>query len=173
MFKINRNKYKIFFGLVISFLFFSHSANAFCPVCTVAVAGGVGLSRYLGVDDLITGLWIGALIVAMIVWTLEWFKKKKMRFWGARTLTSAAYYAMIALPLYWNDIIGHPLNKFWGVDKLILGIVLGSIFFFLGGMIHFRLKAKNGDKVFFPFQKVAFAIVPLIILSCVFYFIIR
>jgi hypothetical protein len=27
-----------------------------CPVCTVAIGVGVGLCRYLGIDDLITGL---------------------------------------------------------------------------------------------------------------------
>jgi hypothetical protein len=139
----------------------------------VAVAGGVGLSRYLGVDDTTTGLWIGAFIVAMIVWTLEWLKKKNIHFFGERIITITAYYAMIALPLYWNDIIGHPFNKIWGVDKLMLGMFLGSIFFLLGGMIHFRVKAKNGDRVFFPFQKVAFAVAPLIVLSAVFYFLTR
>lgn len=36
-----------------------------CPVCTVAIGVGVGLCRYLGIDDLITGLWIGALLLAL------------------------------------------------------------------------------------------------------------
>ncbi len=148
------------------------SVQAFCPVCTVAVAGGVGLSRYFGVDDIITGLWIGALLVALTIWTLEWLKKKNVRFWGEKTLTTIIYYAMVALPLYWNDIIGHPLNKIWGVDKLMLGIFIGSIFFFVGGIAHFRLKDARG-KVLFPFQKVVFAITPLIILSGIFYFLTR
>ena len=30
--------------------------KAVCPVCTVAIASGVGLCRYLGIDDLISGL---------------------------------------------------------------------------------------------------------------------
>lgn len=146
------------------------SAKAFCPICTVAVAGGVGLSRWLGVDDTITGLWIGALLVAMTIWTLEWFKKKNIRFWGEKTITTVAYYAMVALPLYWSDIVGHPLNRIWGMDKLMVGIVIGSIFFLIGGTVHFRMKDKHG-KVFFPFQKVVFAVIPLIVLSGVFYFI--
>ena len=156
-------------GLLLSF---GCKAQAFCPVCTVAVAGGVGLSRYFGVDDTITGLWVGALIVAMTIWTLEWLKKKNFRFWGERTIVTAAYYVMVALPLYWNDLLGHPLNKIWGVDKLLVGIILGSVFFFVGGTIHFKLKDKRG-KVFFPFQKVVFAVTPLIILSGLFYFLTR
>ncbi len=165
---IKKNKI-IFFSLVALFIFSGHIARAFCPVCTVAVAGGVGLSRYLGVDDTITGLWIGALIVAMVIWTIEWLKKKNFRFWGERTITTIAYYLMIALPLFWNDLVGHPLNKIWGVDKLILGIFIGSIFFFLGGKIHFRIKDKRGGKVLFPFQKVVFAVMPVVILSGIFY----
>ena len=160
--------FALFFALLLSIFLPIFSAYAFCPVCTVAVAGGVGLSRWLCVDDTITGLWIGALIVSMAIWTLEWFKKKNIRFWGERTLTTVAYYVMVALPLYWNDIIGHPLNKIWGVDKLMVGIILGSIFFFIGGTFHFKMKDKYG-KIFFPFQKVVFAIIPLIILSGVFY----
>lgn len=170
---MNKKNKNILLGAVALSLLFGQTASAFCPVCTVAVAGGVGLSRYFGVDDTVTGLWIGALIVAMTIWTLEWFKKKDIRFWGERTATTVVYYAMIALPLYWNDIIGHPLNKFWGVDKLMLGIVLGSIFFFVGGMVHFKMKDRNDGKVFFPFQKVAFAVSPLIVLSGIFYFLTR
>ena len=41
-------------------LFFAIPAKAICPVCTVAVGAGIGLSRWLGIDDSITGLWIGA-----------------------------------------------------------------------------------------------------------------
>jgi hypothetical protein len=162
---------KIFFAVLSLFLFFGRAVHAFCPVCTIAVAGGVGLSRWLGVDDTVTGLWIGGLTVSMIAWTLDWFQKKNIHFYAEKFITIVGYYAIIVLPLYLSDIIGHPLNKFWGVDKLMLGIFFGSIFFLLGGAVHFRLKKKNGDKVYFPFQKVAFSVIPLIILSAVFYLI--
>jgi len=39
----------------ISFLF-AEKALAVCPICTVAVGAGVGLSRWLGIDDTIN--WI-------------------------------------------------------------------------------------------------------------------
>jgi len=45
--------------------------------------------------------------------------------------------------------------------------------FFLGTELNFILKKKNGGKAYFPFQKVATAIVPLIILSLVFYIIVK
>jgi hypothetical protein len=84
-----------------------------------------------------------------------------------------AYYLIILLPLYWEGIIGHPLNKLFGIDKIVLGTVMGSLGFFLGTELNFILKKKNGGKVYFPFQKVATAIAPLIILSVIFYILIK
>jgi len=48
------NKKIIFSILAAIFANFliSTKVYAICPVCTVAVAGGVGLSRWLGIDDL-------------------------------------------------------------------------------------------------------------------------
>lgn len=153
------------------FLFSSKNALAFCPVCTFAVAGGVGLSRFLGVDDTVTGLWIGALTVALIIWTLNWFSKKNIDFYAKKIVTSAGYFTLIVAPLWYSDVVGHPLNKLWGADKLIVGIIFGSAFFLLGGAVHFRLKKKNNEQVYFPFQKVVFSIAPLVVLSLVFYII--
>lgn len=47
-----------------------------CPVCTIGVVVGVGLSKYLGVDDLISGVWIGALLIYLTLWTSLWLNKK-------------------------------------------------------------------------------------------------
>jgi len=163
---------KYFIVLVLAAgLFSASSASAICPVCTVAVGAGIGLSRYFGIDDSVTGLWIGGLTVSMILWTIEWMKKKKYSFRGDMAVIVLGYYALIVAPLFTKGIFGHPLNKLWGVDKLMLGIVIGSIAFFAGGMTHFHHKRKNDDKVYFPFQKVVFSITPLIILSIIFYLI--
>ena len=163
-----------FFLFAVSFLMLGSAALpafAICPVCTIAVGAGIGLSRYLGVDDSVTGLWVGGLTVSMILWTLEWMKKKKYHFIGDTIIVWISYYVLIILPLYFKDIFGHPLNKLWGIDKLELGIAIGSVAFFVGGMTHFHHKRKNNEKVYFPFQKVVFSISPLIVLSAIFYLI--
>jgi len=72
--------------IVISF-FFTKKALAVCPICTVVIGAGVGLSRWLGIDDTISGLWIGGLIISMIVWTINWLGKKNIRFKGRNILT--------------------------------------------------------------------------------------
>jgi len=160
--------------IVLAFgLFGAIPAMAICPVCTIAVGAGIGLSRYFGIDDSVTGLWIGGLTVSMILWTFEWMKKRNYHFPGEKLAIWAGYYVIIILPLYFKGIFGHPLNKLWGMDKLMMGIIIGSAAFFFGGMTHFCHKRKNGDKVYFPFQKVVFSVSPLIVLSVIFYLITR
>jgi hypothetical protein len=155
------------FGL----LFLAFPARAVCPVCTFAVGAGVGFSRYLGIEDTITGVWIGGLIMSVSFWTVSWFEKKNWRYKFRRLSIIAAYYLLVVAPLFWTGFIGHATNKLCGVDKLLLGIVLGSVGFSLGVYANKKLKEKNNDRVHFPFQKVVLSIAPLLILSLVFYII--
>lgn len=147
------------------------SAHAFCPVCTVAVGAGVGLAQWLGIDDSVTGLWVGGLTISLIMWTLNWFNKKNINFKGKRTVTFLGYCLLIVVPLYYTKVMGHPLNKLWGMDKLFLGIIIGSVFFMLGGVWYSYLKKRNNDRAYFPFQKIVMPVGALVILSFIFYFI--
>jgi len=146
------------------------SAFAVCPVCTVAVGAGLGLAEWLGIDDSISGLWIGALIVSMSLWTINWLNGKNIRFKGRKILIFLGYYLIVILPLWLKGKIGHPYNKLCGMDKLLLGIILGTVLFSAGVISHNYLKKKNGDKSYFQGQKIAFAVIPLIIASIILYF---
>jgi len=183
-------KEKIFSILIAVFLlsFFAlNQAKAFCPVCTIAVGAGVGLCRWLGVDDVLSGIWVGGLIVSMIGWSLNWLEKKQIRFqipkqsegWRRtavlrlrRLTVSGIFYLIVILPLYFTGIMGHPFNKFWGIDKLWLGIVFGSIAFILAIWLNSFLKNKNHGKAFFPFQKVVLPVLFLIITTIIFHYIV-
>jgi len=171
-----QKKLLLLFGILVTLLPFS--AQAVCPLCTVAVGAGVGLSRYFGIDDTITGLWIGGLIVSLIIWTLGWLEKKSIRFKGRQVLTILLYYVAVILPLYFKGFIGHPQNSLFcwcGLhwDKLLVGIGLGSLGFYAGAKWYFYLKEKHGGRAYFPFQKVVMPIAPLIILTIIFYLIIK
>ncbi|MEI8054908.1 MAG: hypothetical protein WCH10_02770 [bacterium] len=162
------NPKKIFFFLS---LFATTTAFAICPLCTFAVGAGIGLAQYLGIDDTITGIWVGGLVVSLIAWTIHWLDKKNVHFYGRKIFITIVYYALTIVPLYIYGIMGHALNKMWGIDKILLGIIVGSIIFFSGVISYGQLKKKNNDKAYFPFQKVIIPIWLLIILSIVFYYV--
>jgi hypothetical protein len=145
------------------------AAQAVCPVCTVAVSTGVGLSRWLGVDDTITGLWLGGLIVSLIIWSINWMEERHIRFPGRNLFTIFVYYLLAVVPLHLAGVTGHLDNTLFGIDKLVLGTVLGSGAFYAGAVWYERIKESNLGHANFPFQKVVMPIAPLILLTFLFY----
>lgn len=166
------NRKILFLGLFFSGFFWANAAKAVCPVCVVAIGTCVGLSRWLGVDDTISGAWIGALLVAMILWTLMEMKKKSWSFSFDMVIVSLVYYLLIFVPLYYSGIIGHPLNKVFGIDKIIFGTAVGTAIFLLAHWFNLYLKNKNNGKVYFPYQKVVIPLLFLLAVSLLFHFII-
>jgi hypothetical protein len=160
----------LYFLILIISLLPASSAKAVCPVCTVAVGAGLGFSRWLGIDDLISGVWIGGLIVSLIIWSLNWLNKKQIKFRLNWLAISVIFYGATIIPLYFSGIIGHPLNKFYGIDRALFGTIFGSLVILLSFCLHNFLKKKNQGKVFFPFQKVALPILFLVVTSLIFYF---
>lgn len=160
-----------FLFLNICYLIFPTSAHAVCPVCTIGVVAGLGLSRWLGVDDTVSGIWIGGLLVSLTGWTVSWLKGRKINFKGMAAITAAVYYTSVVIPLYWNELIGHPLNKLWGIDKLILGIAFGTIIFIIAVLAYEIMKKKNSGHAHFKFEKVIIPVFSLIVLSVIFYLI--
>ena len=157
------------FGILSLSLLLPGLSQAVCPVCTIAVGAGVGLCRWLGISDLISGVWIGGLIVSMIIWFLSWLDKKGIRFKFRRLSVIFLFYFIVIVPLYWMGVMGHPLNKFLGIDKLLFGILSGSLSFIISVWFNVFLKKKNQGRVFFPFQKVLLPILFLLITSLIFY----
>ena len=156
---------------LLSFLIlFPNFVLAFCPVCTVAVGAGVGLCRYLGIDDLISGAWIGGFLMSLTLWTIDWLNQKKIKFLFRKPLVLIFWYAITILPLYGLGIMGHPENKFFGIDKLFFGIISGSIVFLTSFFFNNFLLKQNQGKVYFKFQKVIIPVSFLLILSLIFYF---
>lgn len=166
------NKLFLFLGAVFSGLFFANITIAVCPVCIVAIGTCVGLSRWLGVDDTISGTWIGALIIALIIWTLNWLKQKNIKFPFKKILVAAAYYIFTVVPLYMAGIMGHPLNKILGIDKILFGIIMGTIVFLFAISVNNFFKKINNNKVYFPYQKVVIPLLFLIIISVILHFVI-
>jgi|WetSurMetagenome_2_1015567.scaffolds.fasta_scaffold440349_2 hypothetical protein len=178
MIKAAEMKILLTLAAIVLFLVPILPAKAVCPVCTIAVGAGVGIAEEFGVDDIVIGLWVGGLTVSLIFWTLDWLKKKKIASAWAEPLTILFYFLFVIAPLFFiktngYPIIGKELNKFWGIDKMLLGILIGSILFFSGARLYEYLKKKNNGRAHFPYQKVFMPIAPLAIASIIFYFITR
>ncbi len=135
------------------------SIHAICPLCTVTIGAGVGLSRWLAIDDLITGIWAGGLIASLTLWIWHWLQdKSKTTQW----ITGLVYGASIAF-LFWTlDTQSGALIG--GIKRLWFGMALGGWAFLTGIWIHYEIKTHRNGRQLFAFQKV---IIPVALITIV------
>ncbi|MCX6737547.1 MAG: hypothetical protein NTX26_02330, partial [Candidatus Parcubacteria bacterium] len=76
---------------------------------------------------------------------------------------------LVIWPLYYFKIIGDPLRKIWGMDKLLVGMVAGLMVFGLSLLVDKLLRWKRNGKALFPYQKVIIPITLLLITSYLLY----
>jgi len=133
-----------------------------CPVCTVTVIAGLGISRLLGIDDLVTSIWIGGFILSFSFIFYNWLIKKwpKLKATYGLYITIILMYAMALLPL----------AKTPTISRILYGTAVGSGVFLLGVYAD-KIQRKKFKKIFFPFQKVIFPVLALLITSIIFFFI--
>ena len=142
------------------------SALAVCPVCTVAVGAGLGISRALGIDDTVTSVWIGGLILSMSFWLIDWINKKysKLLATSYQLLILAFMYLLTLVPLWYGKYIGREANTIWGIDKILFGTIIGSFVFLAGKWADKKVREIKGKQLF-VYQKVVFPVSGLIITS--------
>jgi hypothetical protein len=160
--------------LILNIVFTTH-VYATCPVCTVAIGAGLGLSRLIGIDDVVSSLWIGGFLLSLSLWIVNWLEAKyrlKTKFRYLDLLAVAGTYLISLFPLSLLGIIGHPFNKLWGMDKIVLGVVIGSLGVSLGDFLDKKVREIKGKRLF-DFQRVIFPVLILFVLSIIFYFITR
>ncbi|MGN0929567.1 MAG: hypothetical protein ACI4N3_02915 [Alphaproteobacteria bacterium] len=140
-------------------------ANPACIVCTVAMGTFLGVSRALGISDNATGVWIGALILMIYFFCIKFSEKKNWTFkfyhifWALMTL--------LLVPTMYL-LVPYKLNTFFGIDSFLLSMIAGAITFYLSQVIYQKLKERHGGHAHFPFEKVVFAVVFLLIVSVIF-----
>jgi len=166
-----KNMVILAFTLLGAFLF-NISARAFCPVCTIAVGAGLSFTKVLGIDDTISSIWIGGVLLSSSLWLINWLDSKKIRFFMKRKIVYLVMYGLVIIPFMMNKTIGALHNQLWGIDKIVLGMIIGTVGFALGMRVNTILLQKNNNKSHFPFQKVVMPIGVLIFLSLVFFFLV-
>jgi len=138
-----------------------------CPVCTIAVAAGVGVFRTWGIDDVLTGIWIGALIVSSIAWMIDYFNRKNIHFLFRKILIIVSFYAIFIWPLHSWGIMGMAGNVIFGIDKILFGVIIGTIIFILSILSDIYLRKINENKTMIKYQKVIIPLVYLIVASII------
>ncbi len=152
----------------LSLLALISGISAVCPVCTIAVAAGVTILRAWGIDDVLTGIWYGALVLSSVFWLLDELKKRSINFPHRTLICFIAIYGLMVVPLAWPlNIIGMANNTVFGIDRMLLGMAIGTFLFLLGIFIDRRLRCMNGCKQFIIYQKVIVPVVLLIVASII------
>ncbi|MDR2268565.1 MAG: hypothetical protein LBD94_00060 [Rickettsiales bacterium] len=152
---------KIYFLSLVSGLFTSAvHAIAPCAVCTVGIAAGLEAARLLGVDDVITGVWAGALTLLLVFWTLRWLKRRNITSGWWYTAVFAVYYALLFGVYYFVDYV----RWLWIFDRFLVGAVVGTAAVWITEIQLNKSIAANGGKSRFKFQKV---IVPMAVLLAI------
>ena len=164
----------LFSLFTIHYSLFTREVLAICPVCTIAVGAGLGISRALGIDDAVTSVWIGGLILSMSFWFIDWLGKKNLKFLTTHylLLTIFLMYLLTLLPLWYGKFIGRFNNQIFGVDKILFGTAIGSAAFLLGKWLDQKIRERKGKQLF-VYQKVVFPLTSLFITSIILHFIIK
>jgi hypothetical protein len=149
------------------------TALAHCPLCVAGAAGGLTLARILGIDDSITGVWIGALLGAISFWT-EKFVYKRIKFLPYSILRQIIYVLIFGLTIasFYQFKIVVRMGNIFGFDKLTFGILSGGVVFYLVDLVNDYLIKKN-EGVYFPYQRVVVGLGSMLVLSIAIYILIN
>lgn len=143
-----------------------------CPVCTIAVAAGIGVLEKFGVDSAIIGIWLGALIVSSIAWMIDYLNRKNVHFLFRKILIIISFYAIFIWPLYIWNIMGKPENIIFGMDRILFGVIMGTVLFILAILSDIYLRKINESNIMIKYQKVLIPLAYLIIASIIMYLLI-
>ncbi len=145
-------------------------ALAHCPLCVAGAATGLTLTRWVGIDDSIAGVWIAALLGATSFWTyLAVSKKKRLPF--AKPLIYILLFAATLWSFYKFRLIIR-MDQIFGLDKLTFGMVAGGILFYLVDILD-DIVIKRKGKVLFPYQRMIVSLGSMVILSLAIYILIN
>ncbi|OGM60002.1 hypothetical protein A2892_03845 [Candidatus Woesebacteria bacterium RIFCSPLOWO2_01_FULL_39_10b] len=162
------------FFILFIFLFISVTPiYAHCPLCVAGAGVGLTFSRLLGINDSITGVWIGAFIGALAFWFQRILGAKNKLFF--KPSTGVFLYTLFLLATIWSfykfDLVARH-GEIFGFHKLTFGMVVGSIVYCLVDLLNTYIKRKSG-KSFFPYQSIVFSLSSIVLTSVGIYILIN
>ncbi|MDR1361533.1 MAG: hypothetical protein LBJ18_04540 [Rickettsiales bacterium] len=160
---------KLKYFLTFAFCLLPFMAHAVCPVCTVAVGAGLTFLELWGVDLVLGGIWAGGLTLIMVFWTAKWLNRRGVKSAIWYVLDFIVWYGFFAtVYLLPNFRFGGDGNTLFGIDKLLLGTVIGTVVLYAAEKWNAKLIRENGGKSRFKFQKVILPFGALAAASAVF-----
>lgn len=139
------------------------------PLCPIGLVGGMALARWLGVSDLVLGLWIGALIVSATVVTVKWLAKYGKDFKGSFATILLLTVAITAFSVR-KQLVWHGPGLALGLPPVVAGIALGAAAIFVIDAANKRIIASHDGKVYFPYQRLVAPLVGILATSLVVHF---
>jgi len=158
-------KLKIFLFLLFSlftihYSLFTGRVQAHCPLCAAGAAAGITLTRWVGVDDSITGIWLGAFLGAISFWLYNFLALKFEKLDKYKQVAKLLLYSTVFATTIWsfykfNLVIR--MSKILGLDRLTFGMIAGGTLFYLVDLI----KIKH----YFNYQKIVISLGSILLLS--------
>lgn len=153
-------KYGIF--LFLTSLVFVRPVYAHCPLCVAGAGVGISLSRVLGIDDSITGVWLAALLGAMSFWISNSIKKTYIPL--QKLAIYLAIFVTTTISFYRFGLINEHNGLIFNLPKLTFGIITGGVLFYFVDKVNTAIKERKG-KVLFPYQTIVLSLGSMLILS--------
>jgi len=147
---------------------------AHCPLCTGATIVGVGITRSLGWDDSIVGVFVGAMIVSSALWANNLLKKKNI---GGNAILrigsiTIATFVLTFLTFYYAGLFGlGNTYRIFGIEKIVFGTLSGSLVSLVAFTVSNKLKANNNGKAKFNYQTIILTFGGLMLNAGLFYLI--
>ncbi len=138
-------------------------------LCPITISTGLWLSRYLGIDDLTLGFWLGALILSLSYQFYLFLKKRKFTFPFSFLIILVVFWFLSFWPILNKINWTQKENFFCGLPRVIFGTLLGMLVLFLSDFLNNKFLEKyHQGKVYFPYQRVIVPLIVLIIMSIIF-----
>lgn len=167
MVKKDNPKLVVFFLSLVSLFTIHHSlftreALAHCPLCTAGAGAGLAISRFIGIDDSITGVWLAAFLGATSFWSASYIKKKYVPFQD--TIIYIAIFGITIWSFSAFNLVDEHAGLIMGVPKLYFGMTTAGILFYLVDVVNRLIKKVKGG-VLFPYQPIVFSLSSMVLLS--------
>lgn len=156
-------------AIVYKFIF-PAIAQAHCPLCVAGAGAGLTLTRWVGVDDSISGVWLAAFLGAISFWSESLIKRRELRP-KLRPFIFIAIFAATIWSFYKFNLVIR-MSQILGLDKLIFGMVVGGVAFYLVDVVDDYIIKRKG-KVFFPYQRIIVTLGSMLLLSLAIYILIN